>query len=86
MVRADDIAGYTYQAQNYRPTALIDALIDEGRIGPDARGRDVEDVLTALASQNGVDRLDESSFDTAEFPKVIFESQITDDDSDWYDQ
>ncbi|MBM4570246.1 hypothetical protein GS896_27480 [Rhodococcus hoagii] len=84
MAKAFDIAGYTYKAENYLPANLIEAMIADGSASPAARDMSVEDVLDQIAAANAIDRMDERSFDSSEFPKVIFESQITDADSDWY--
>lgn len=86
MPSASDIAGYTYRADNYRPTDLIELLIAEGTASPGARSMTVESALDQIASANAVDRYDERSFDSSEFPKVIFVDQLTEDDrKDWYD-
>ncbi|WP_301851148.1 hypothetical protein [Rhodococcus pyridinivorans] len=45
----------------------------------------VEDALDQIAASNGIDRMDERTFDTNDFPKVIFVDQLTDADlADWY--
>lgn len=78
-----DIVGYTYRAENYTPTALIELLIADGSLTAEAREIREEDALTALAAQRGIDRMDEWSFDSDDFPKVIFDSQVTEDDYGW---
>lgn len=81
------IAGYTYQAENYRPDDLIELLISAGDAAPGARGMTPEEVLDQIAGERGIDRLDERTFDSGEFPKVILEEQVTDDDRvTWYGQ
>ncbi|MGI6797954.1 hypothetical protein [Gordonia sihwensis] len=79
------IAGYTYKAENYRPDQLREMMIVEGTLSPGARGMSVEDALDQAAGANGIDRHDEWTFDSGDFPKVIFETQITEDDAYWYD-
>ena len=81
--KAFDIAGYTWQAENYRPADLIAAMVASGELSPAARDMDVEHVLDQHAGALAIDRMDERSFDSDEFPKVIFWSQVTDDDTEW---
>jgi hypothetical protein len=86
MANATDIAGYTYKADNYRPDQLIELLIAEGVASPGARSLTVEEALDQIAGANAIDRYDEHSFDSSDFPKVIFVSQLTDTDyKTWYD-
>ena len=83
--RADDIAGYTYDTQNFEPGDLIEYMIAKGELSPGARGMSIEDVLDQHAGGLGIDRHDERSYDSSEHPKVIFESQLDPEyDSDWY--
>lgn len=84
MSRPDDIVGYTYRADNYCPGCI------EGQLptGPGetfdgwALARDVtmtpEDNLDEIAAHFGIDRRDETTYDSAEFPKVIFRDQADD--------
>jgi hypothetical protein len=83
---ATDIVGYTYKCENYMPAQLIEVLIAEGRAAPAARGMRAEDVLDQIVAAEALDldRMDEHSFDSGDFPKVIFESQITEEDDDWW--
>lgn len=83
-MKSHDIVGYTYKADNYLPETLIELMISNGTASPGARGMSAEDVLDQIAATNGIDREDEYSFDTDDFPKVIFVDQITEDDADWY--
>lgn len=78
-----DIVGYTYRAENHLPAHLIEALIAEGRLSPGARGMDADEALDQLAAVEGIDRQDEYSFDSDEFPKVILVGNVTEDDEDW---
>jgi hypothetical protein len=39
-----------------------------------------EEALDFLAQRRGIDRYDEHTFDSGDFPKVIFRDQVTDDD------
>lgn len=86
MANAADIAGYTFNAENYRPKQLIEVLIAAKVASPAARDMTVEDALDQIAAANAFDRYDEGTFDSSEFPKVILVSQLTDDDyTTWYD-
>lgn len=78
-----DIVAYTYRADIYCPDCIIDQL----PTGPDemfdgwaiADGADyisTEDNLSEIAAAFQIDRFDESSFDSSDFPKVVFDSQI----------
>lgn len=78
-----DIAGYTYKAENFTPTALVEHLITEGRLAPGARGMTAEEALNQLAGIEGVEREDEYTFDSDDFPKTITAGQLTVDDLDW---
>lgn len=77
-MHATDIVAYTLQAENCTPAGLIEIMIARGAASPAARDMRVEDALDQIAAANGIDRADESSFDSEEFPKVIFASQLED--------
>lgn len=74
-----DIVGYTYQAETYCPRCIIKAMgidpreywVPEPGITPST-----EDELAIIAPALGIDRLDEFTFDSGDFPKVIFASSI----------
>lgn len=84
-MKAFDIVGYTYAVENWLPEELLEALIASGDLAPGARGIGLEAALDQLAGERGIDRQDERSFDSSEFPKVIFASQLNlEDDWDWY--
>ncbi|AEJ94110.1 hypothetical protein THIBAULT_201 [Mycobacterium phage Thibault] len=83
--KAFDIAGYTYKGENFTPVNLINYMVSIGELSPAARDMSVEDVLDQHAGALAIDRYDESSFDSSEFPKVIFWSQI-EDDEEWMDR
>jgi hypothetical protein len=69
--RADDIAGYTYDTQNFEPGDLIEYMIAKGELSPGARGMNIEDVLDQHAGGLGIDRHDERSYDSSEHPIAI---------------
>lgn len=82
-MRSDDIIGYTFQAELYTPFGVLEALYSH----PNFEGwrnvlgvRSVETELDEIAAAFGIDRTDEYSFDSDEFPKVVFVDQANDDD------
>jgi hypothetical protein len=81
----DDIVAYTYRAAVYCPRCIVGRLsVNPG----DARHRTepwpfatvetTEANLDALARLAGVDRDDERSFDSGDFPKVVFRDSAAD--------
>tara|TARA_R110002051_G_scaffold314950_8_gene392723 strand:- start:306 stop:899 length:594 start_codon:yes stop_codon:yes gene_type:complete len=79
----DQIVGYTYKAENYRAKDLVEQLITDGLAAPAARDMEIEDVLNQIAGTEAVDRDDEYSFDSDEFPKVVLGSQVDISDAPW---
>ena len=81
--KAFDIVGYTFNADNYCPNCIIDVLPtgDNEAFGgwqlANGIKMSVEDNLSEIAYAFSINRNDESSFDSDEFPKVIFA------DSEW---
>lgn len=83
-VKAYSIVGYIYQADIYCPSCILHVL-------PTGEGeafdgwKDVSGTMTAeenldeLAAAFGIDRYNEESFDSGEFPKVVFASDSPDD-------
>lgn len=66
----NEIAGYTYKAANYGRLCIIKALdAPELMLHGDT---DPEESLDIVAEERGIDRYDESTFDSGDFPKVIF--------------
>lgn len=82
MAHATDIVAYDFRAATYHPGCIIDAL----PTGPGesfdgwALGGGVymspEKNLSDAAAAFGINRMDESSFDSDDFPKVVFSSQV----------
>ena len=77
--KAWEIVGYTFQAETLCPTCTLTALPTGGGETfdgwRDATERmSTEDNLAELAVAFGIDRQDERSFDSGDFPKVIFSS------------
>ena len=85
-MKAYDIVGYTYEADTYCPVHIIVELrksLPEELHSPidDDGGEypwDAEWFLTTVAPFCNIDRMDEHTFDSDEFPKVIFSSQVED--------
>lgn len=83
------IAGYTYRADTYCPPCVI-VQLPTGPGGEfdgwalahsaDYPAMDVEQNLDEIAFAFGIDRMDEWSFDSGDFPKVIFSTDTTEDD------
>jgi hypothetical protein len=82
--RSDEVAAYTYRADIDCPDCLIAGMIDAGDAGdaaPAARDMPAEDVLDQCAEAAAIDRTDETSFDSSEFPKVVLLDQIREGDT-----
>lgn len=58
-----DIVGYVYQSDIVCPTCTLKALSPEARTA--------EEALDAWAKRDNIDRDDEWTFDSGDFPKVI---------------
>lgn len=76
MARPDDIVAYTYSADMYCPPCVIEVMVAEREAAPAARFMSVEEALDQIASANAIDREDEASYDSGEFPKVVFRDQL----------
>lgn len=70
MAKGDDIAGYTWKAENLCLSCITDQL------SPCPQGNTNEEKLDYLAEFFGVNRNDETSFDSEDFPKPIFISEL----------
>jgi len=82
--KAWEVVGYTYAAETLCPACTLAGLpTGEGETFDgwhDAtEDQSVEDNLTELAAAFGIDREDECTFDSDEFPKVIFSSDSEDE-------
>lgn len=67
------VVAYIFQADLWCPVCVVGAT--GGGSGVDAEGH-----LDRLASGRGVDRGDERTFDSDQFPKVVFGCQLEDGD------
>lgn len=74
-MHATQISAYTYQAQTLCPHCTMQAVSAAtntcfASIAP------AELFLDQMATTLGIDREDEHSFDSSDFPKVVFASQL----------
>lgn len=69
-----DIVGYTYQADIYCPDHIVQQI--DGEAPVDDIGGAVEEKLDYIAGAFGFDREDERTFDSGDFPKVVFRDQL----------
>jgi hypothetical protein len=74
-------AAYLYDTEVFTPEGIVDRLRREGRASPAAVDMSVEDVLDQIAGVEGVDRDDETLFDSSEFPKTVWYSEMADGDT-----
>lgn len=66
-----NIIAYAYRAALYCPDCIVHAL-PRDVLSPAAYDMRAEDVLDQVAAYDGIDRYDEYSFDSDDFPKVAF--------------
>ena len=79
--RSDELAAYLYRAELYCPACIIEALIAARDASPAARDMPPETVLDQCADAMAIDRADETTYDSDEFPKVLHLDATTDDDT-----
>lgn len=72
----DKVVGYVYKADVYCEKCIRRKLRVENFITEKERAHKTEDFLDLISEEMGINRLDEHSFDSNEFPKVIFASDI----------
>lgn len=75
-MNAADIAGYTYNTSEFHAWCLVDFFVDVRALSPAARDMGTEVALDQLAVEMGINREDEYSYDSSEFPKVVFASDV----------
>jgi len=71
------ITAYVYKADIYCTDCIIEAMLLAGEASPAARDMPVEDALDQIAAANAIDRQDEWTFDSDEFPKVVFSDDLS---------
>jgi len=74
-MHATDIVAYTYRAETLCPGCTLDALNVPHSLRAE---QSVESILEMLADAQGVNWQDAHSFDSDDFPKVVFADQIED--------
>jgi hypothetical protein len=72
--KSTKIAAYFYGEQVVCPKCIRELVVPFYRIAD--TGRTTESILNEAASIAGIDRADEASFNTRQFPKVIYASEI----------
>jgi hypothetical protein len=73
------IAGYTYKAAQYCPNCIVDKVLNSMGLEGHGLSYDTEEALERLAISEGIERYDEHTFDSDDFPKVIFSDWIEPD-------
>lgn len=78
-----EIVGYTYKADQFCTSCIIDALatgpgqdFDGWALAAGAAPESAEQQLDEIAAAFGIDRADETTYDSDYFPKVITSYQI----------
>lgn len=77
MSRPDDLVAYTYQADLYCPRCILRAFHGSPTGKPPIFGMTIEQHLDMVARMRGIDRSDETTFDSSEFPKPVFRSDVS---------
>lgn len=81
-----DIVGYTFDADNYCPGCIMEVLPTgegeayDGWALAEGVSMSVEADLREIAVAFGIDYDDLASYDSGDFPKPIFASQVEDDE------
>lgn len=82
MTHATDIVAYTFQADTYCQGCIVDQLPTgdgeafDGWNPASGATMSTEENLSEIAAAFGINRMDERSFDSGDFPKVVFSSQV----------
>lgn len=83
-MRPDTIVAYTYDAEQLCPACTVAALLKRFPFNGPFEGHDRSDrnewVLDTIADAIELDRSDEHSFDSGDFPKVVFADMVEDDE------
>lgn len=75
-LKSYQVVGYIYDAALHHPDCVIELLIRKGMASPAARDMDPERVLDQVAAANAINRGDEFSFSSDEFPQVVFVDDV----------
>ena len=73
--RSYDIVGYSYRGETLCPGCTVRALT-----GHDAGSEGHTAVIDRVASSMKIDNYRPGTYDSNEFPKVVFDDQLEDDD------
>lgn len=77
--RSYDVVAYTYKADLICPACILDALPDAWEVDK-VRASDIEAALHIIAQAQEVDYDNGTTYDSGEFPKVVFRDQVEDRD------
>jgi hypothetical protein len=82
-----DVVGYVFRADTYCPACTVAALptgpgeaFDGWALAPGADPMTPEDNLREIAYAFGIDIDDEATYDSDDFPKVLFRDQASEND------
>lgn len=75
MTHATDIVAYNYRAETLCPACTLDALNVPGDLRDE---QSPDSIIETLGIAMGIDVMDERSFDSGDFPKVVFADQVSD--------
>jgi hypothetical protein len=77
-MRVDTVVGYTYKADIYCTDCMEEIASNEvERLDPDRVVFPIgEDIVRLWAQKAGIDYINESSYDSDDFPKVVFASEV----------
>lgn len=81
-MKAWTVVGYTYAADEYCTSCMEDLAADAvAQLDPERIIFPIgEDVIRLWARLRGIDYANESSYDSGDFPKVIFADMVESDD------
>jgi hypothetical protein len=80
MAKPFDVVAYTYRADIYCPTCVVEMTHYSPNGNPaDRKITNAEPYLDVVARIRGINRENEHSFDSDEFPKVVFRDSVNDD-------
>jgi hypothetical protein len=84
-----DIVGYTFLADTYCPECVCEAILTDYYSGDEEQADRMNDVSSVFESAEwnlnrfaeilGINRQDETTYDSDDFPKVIFADSVEDD-------
>ena len=78
MISSYTVVGYVYKADIYCPQHAVERLCKDVGAEPPT-GSTYEEELDVIAENLGIDRYDEHTYDSDNFPKVIFADQAEED-------